>query len=253
MKTLNEWKEEWFAMSRLHSADTDWDEQDELADEKSNYLNLDSPAGYSTTFVDLRQPKFKLHYGVHDNWLEHKAVCMEEPSNFDYLLDLTHKDDRIFSLETELIGYDSMMLLKPSERKTFWMKYHRRFRDKTGKYIIYLITITVYKLDEKDHPCFMKIKTERLPITYQPEQTHYREFSHSVGNSKVKTCIFKKLSPREKEVLELAHEGLQTKDIALKLGTSYNTVKNQRKMILKKLGTDNMNMAYEVAKKLMMI
>lgn len=47
------------------------------------------------------------------------------------------------------------------------------------------------------------------------------------------------LSPREKDVLKLIVAGEPTKNIARTLGTSYNTVKNQRASILKKLEADS--------------
>ena len=43
------------------------------------------------------------------------------------------------------------------------------------------------------------------------------------------------LSPREREVLERIADGMTLKQIARALGTSYNTVKNQRASILEKL------------------
>ena len=49
------------------------------------------------------------------------------------------------------------------------------------------------------------------------------------------TSRFPKLTPREREVLELIADGKTIKQIALALGTSYNTVKNQRAAIQEKL------------------
>ena len=47
------------------------------------------------------------------------------------------------------------------------------------------------------------------------------------------------LSPREKDVLKWIVAGEPTKNIARRLGTSYNTVKNQRASILRKLDADS--------------
>ncbi len=54
----------------------------------------------------------------------------------------------------------------------------------------------------------------------------------------IKQC-FESLTPREVEVLELIVEGEPTKRIAGKLGTSINTVRNQRSSILRKFQADS--------------
>lgn len=47
------------------------------------------------------------------------------------------------------------------------------------------------------------------------------------------------LTPRETQVLELIVGGLHTKAIAAKLGSSFNTVQNQRASILKKMSAES--------------
>lgn len=48
------------------------------------------------------------------------------------------------------------------------------------------------------------------------------------------------LTNREKEILDMIIEGEQTKSIAQKLGTSQNTVSNQRSSIMKKMQTETL-------------
>jgi len=168
-------------------------------------------------------------------------------------MDLTHKDDHIFSLEAELMGYEIMMTLQPNEMEKFWFKYQRRLRGKNGLYIFYSLYIEIYKLDENNSPWLLKIVTERLPETYQPEEIHYRAFSHQQKKGKISAADTIKLSRREKEILILDNEGFKSKEIALKLQISYETVKNTRKRYLKKLNVDTTSMAYIVAQKRKMI
>jgi two-component system response regulator FixJ len=47
------------------------------------------------------------------------------------------------------------------------------------------------------------------------------------------------LTPREREVAEQMVAGMPTKAIAIKLGTAFNTVNNQRKAILRKMQADS--------------
>jgi len=253
MKLLIEWEEEWMAMFQLHSASPGVDQLEACNTEEAQFQKLHNNPEVSTAIIQLSGGKVELYNGVHSKWLAHEAIQLQEPENFSHLSDLTHEDDRIFSLETELMGYDILMSLSAKEKKQFWMKYHRRLLDKDGEYIYYIFSTSVYKLDEKNTPSLLKIETTRLPKGYQPVKTHYREFSHSLKKNKKEKPSIQKLSPREREVLELAHEGLKTDQIAVALGISHHTVKNIRKKILKKLRADNTNMAYEVAKKHMMI
>lgn len=48
-----------------------------------------------------------------------------------------------------------------------------------------------------------------------------------------------KLTPRQKQVLELMCRGLPTRVIAEQLGLSHNTVKEHRALVLKRMGVDN--------------
>ncbi len=50
---------------------------------------------------------------------------------------------------------------------------------------------------------------------------------------------FERLSPREREVLDRIVDGLPSKSIAAALGSSFNTVQNQRASILKKLEAES--------------
>lgn len=50
---------------------------------------------------------------------------------------------------------------------------------------------------------------------------------------------FARLTPREIEVLRLVVDGLATKAVATELGSSFNTVQNQRASILKKLQAES--------------
>lgn len=254
MKYLLEWEEEWEAMFSLHVCDLSSEMLDEWNIEKEHalkfYKNLDS----SSTIIGMSTRKLELHVCAHEKWLQQPAINMDEPYNLKILSNLTHPDDRIFSIETELMGYEILMSLSFCDRKNFRIKYQRRFQDKIGEYIYYLLIIKVHKFDKNGDPLLIFVETKRMPKKFQPEKIHYRVFSHNAkGKTKQAELILKKLSNRELQVLELAHEGYKTKEIGLKLGISPNTVKNERNCILKKMIVNNMHLAYEVASNLKMI
>ena len=52
--------------------------------------------------------------------------------------------------------------------------------------------------------------------------------------------MYKKLSEREREVIDLISQGFRTKDIAKRLNISVNTVETHRKHIIKKFESKNM-------------
>jgi predicted DNA-binding protein (UPF0251 family) len=250
MKSLSEWEEEWMAMFKLHQANPTPVMLEEWEQEKVHFLKLYNNRNVSITFVEMCTPKFELHICMHSKWLKNKAVDMDNPTNLSQLTNLTHCDDRIFSLETELAGYEILMSLSPLKRKSFWMKYHRRLQDKSGEYSFYAFCLKGYKFDENGNPVIMMVESKRLPKKYQPDKIHYREFSHNL-KQKIKEAepVLKKLSCRELEVLELAYEGFTTDEIALELEISINTVKCFRKRILKKLNVNKMYLAYVIVYK----
>ena len=58
----------------------------------------------------------------------------------------------------------------------------------------------------------------------------------SPGQAKGETSAFARLTPREREVLQLMAEGRATKEIALDLKVSIKTVETHRRQIMEKLG-----------------
>lgn len=244
MRSLSEWQEEWMAMFELHPANETPAMLEEWKIEKKHFLKLYNNRNVSVTVVEMCGPTFGLHIGVHANWLKNQVIDVTDPGNLLYLTNLTHHDDQIFSLETELIGYEILMSLPPEKQSSFWMKYHRRFQDKDGEYHFFELHFKVHKFDENGIPWLMMIETKRLPRKYQSDKKHHCEFSHKLKQqTKQKEPVLKKLSRRELQVLELVHEGYTTKEIAAYLNISTESVKTYRKRILAKRGIHKTHLA----------
>lgn len=64
----------------------------------------------------------------------------------------------------------------------------------------------------------------------------YARRVNTPGTEKIDVPALAKLSPREREVLQLAAEGKSTKEIAAALGLSIKTVETHRRQIMDKLG-----------------
>ena len=251
MKSLLEWEEERKAMFDLHSCNKTLQMMEEFELEKKHFVKHNSNRESSLTFFDLSAAKFLLYICPTKRWILQKTVNLDDPFNLENLKEITHKDDRIFSIETELMGYNILMSLPLDERKKFWFRFSQRLKNINGLYCFYVVTIKVYSFDAEANPYILVIETKCLPDTYKPEKLHFREFSHSLNKKKKQSeCIIKKLTKLEIELLHLIHKGFTTKEIADYRNKSYHTIKNERKGILRKLDVKNTIIAYDVANKL---
>lgn len=75
-----------------------------------------------------------------------------------------------------------------------------------------------------------------------------KEFSHSEPERQSQPEVFKKLSPREREVLQEIVKGETNREIAANLFISVNTVKHHIHSILEKLGVENRRQAADFAR-----
>lgn len=251
MKSLLEWEEERKAMFDLHSCNKTLQMMEEFELEKKHFVKNNSSRESSLIFFDLSAAKFLLHICPTKRWSLQKTVNLDDPFNLENLKKIIHKDDRNFSIETELMGYNILMSLPPDERKKFWIRFYQRLRNINAVYCLYVITIKVYSFDADANPYIVVIETKSLPDTYQPEKLHFREFSHRLNkNRKPSECSSKKLTKLEIELLHLIHKGFTTKEIAASRSKSQHTIKNERKVILRKLDVKNTTIAYDVANKL---
>jgi DNA-binding NarL/FixJ family response regulator len=67
-------------------------------------------------------------------------------------------------------------------------------------------------------------------------QNHLPSLPHPGGKGKTFDAVYETLTPREREILQLAAEGIARKDIAKRLSISVRTVETHRIHILHKLG-----------------
>ncbi len=67
-----------------------------------------------------------------------------------------------------------------------------------------------------------------------------QDYVRHLGGGETEVSPLSKLSPREREVLQLAAEGNSTKEIAAALGLSVKTVETHRRQLMDKLGIYNL-------------
>jgi DNA-binding CsgD family transcriptional regulator len=252
MKSLSEYEKEWKATFAFHECYPTAELISEWEIEKKIILQRSRNQNSSYTVFDMHSSCIVLHLSARTEWMNPILVFTDCADNFRVFLNATHPQDRSFALETEIMGYDTLMSIPVKERKRFKMKYYRRFRGKSEDYVCCVLIISVLKFDNKGCPWLMEIETEHMPLKYHPEESKFREFSHKLKGITEKPAL-KHLSKREKEILNMNNEGFTNNEIAEKLGISAITVRNIRGNILKKLNVSTIQMAYTVATRLKML
>ena len=252
MKSLTQWESDWYNTFRYHECTPTEMQQKEWIEQKKHYQINNLKHGYSLTVLNLQLFSIELHVAAQQKWLNFPTFLAKGIDGLQLLREHTHPSDRIFSLETELMGYELLMSLSVKERMKFRLKYIRRLSNLAGKYACFMFHISVLKLDEKGVPWLIQIETERMPGTYCPENGKYRDFSHKIpGNDHKINSV--RLSDREIQILKLVNEGFKSSEIAAILGIKYDTVKNQRKSCIRKLKVKNTFIDYSIETKMKLL
>jgi DNA-binding CsgD family transcriptional regulator len=179
---------------------------------------------------------------------EVEHIAQEGPM---YFVSLWHPAD--FKIYNEIIFPETIRFLKkqhPGERLNFSSSINYRIMASNGRYITVLQRSTCYLHPDTGKPLAV--------VGFIIDITHYKEDSsiiHTIekidGNFSVlsKEPVYKAvyypakesnvLSKREMEILQLIYQGLGSKEIAIKLFVSINTVNNHRKNMLQKSGCKN--------------
>lgn len=250
METLEEWQKDWKAIYALHQCIISPELANEWATEIKFLQKQVVHSDCALTFINLQDACYDLHLPKYEDRLLHSAIRLDEPRNFEYLNSLTFSDDRVMSLQTELVGYDLLMSLPHKEQKRWWTKYHRRFIDKKERSICYLIRISVHLFDDKGVPWILKVETSRLPEVFEPGDVLYREFSHCLPRKiarayKIKLQRKRSLTCLEKAVLLVSNEGYSLAATAAKMELTEKQVKNARERIFAKTKTNTIALAYQ--------
>jgi len=250
MEILEEWQKDWQAIYVLHQCTVSAELANEWATEIKFLQKQVVHSNCALTFINLHDARCDLHLPKYEERLLYSAIRLDEPHNFEFLNSLTFSDDRVMSLQTELVGYDLLMWLPHKEQKRWWTKYHRRFIDKKGKSICFLIRISVHLFDDKGVPWILKVETSRLPEVFEPGDVPYREFSHCLPRKiarayKIKLERKRSLTCLEKAVLLVSNEGYSLSATAAKMELTEKQVKNARERIFAKTKTNTIALAYQ--------
>ena len=204
---------------------------EEIAQEYISYMKILEQAGSFAVFLLDRFG----HYYYVTKYVE--DIQASDELNIEKLV---HPDDLEVVRRIDKKVWEFLDTLREEEKLTYKYIYEMRVLDR-GKYVrmIYQMRILAFKDDN-----FLGMGI----IDLAPEQSANTSVRFQIKNCltdeivpfAIETATDTLLTPREREILALAKEGMFSKEISEKLNISIHTVNRHRQNILEKLQVDNM-------------
>ena len=201
---------------------------DEIAQQYLPYIKILEQAGSFAVFLSNR---FGHYYYVTEYIEASQEIDIEK---------LVHPDDWEVVRRIDKKVWEFLNTLPEEEKLTYKYIYELRILER-GKYVrmIYQMRILAFKEDN-----FLAMGI----IDIAPEQSANTSVRFQIKNCltdeivpfAIETATDALLTPREREILALAKEGMFSKEISEKLNISIHTVNRHRQNILEKLQVDNM-------------
>ncbi|WP_315424460.1 helix-turn-helix transcriptional regulator [Capnocytophaga sputigena] len=200
---------------------------EEIAQEYISYMKILEQAGSFAVFLS---DKFGHYYYVTEYIETSQELNIEN---------LVHPDDLEVVRRIDKKVWEFLDTLPEEEKLTYKYIYEMRVLDR-GKYVrmIYQMRILAFKDDN-----FLAMGM----IDLAPEQSANTSVRFQIKNCltdevvpfTIESATDVLLTPREREILALAKEGMFSKEISEKLNISIHTVNRHRQNILEKLQVDN--------------
>ena len=200
---------------------------EEIAQEYISYMKILEQAGSFAVFLSDR---FGHYYYI--------TEYIEPPQELN-IEQLVHPDDLEVVRRIDKKVWEFLDTLPEEEKLTYKYIYEMRVLDR-GKYVrmIYQTRLLAFKDDN-----FLVMGM----IDLAPEQSTNTSVRFQIKNCltdeivpfAIETATDTLLTPREREILALAKEGMFSKEISEKLNISIHTVNRHRQNILEKLQVDN--------------
>ena len=205
---------------------------EEIAQEYISYMKILEQAGSFAVFL---LDRFGHYYYV----TEYVTEDIQASDELD-IEKLVHPDDLEVVRRIDKKVWEFLDTLPEEEKLAYKYIYELRVLEK-GKYIrmIYQTRILAFKDDN-----FLAMGI----IDLAPEQSTNTSVRFQIKNCltdeivpfTIESATDALLTPREREILALAKEGMFSKEISEKLNISVHTVNRHRQNILEKLQVDNM-------------
>ena len=212
-----------------------------------NLKNLANVENRSFSVFDLSKKEFLLKVDKHIELLGYLGKDAIDINNIGHYHEMIHSEDLPFLYDSEIKMYDFLRSIKGIEKKDYKLVYDYRVRCKNGSYLRFLHQIAILELDKLFNSWLLLIISD--VISSFPEDEKPRRF---LVNTKTKRVhLFNEesgikyyiVTKREKEVIELLAQGLDSREVAERLCISRSTVNNHRQHILRKTSTKNSTQA----------
>jgi DNA-binding CsgD family transcriptional regulator len=187
----------------------------------------------SVSLYDVNRKEFLLKVDAHIALLGYGSADAPDINDVSRYHAMIHPDDRAFLYDSEI--------------KMYKLVYDYRVRARDGRYVRFLHQLALFELD-RNHNSWLMLVISDVLASY-PEDVPPRRFL--IDTRTKKECLFGEnsgasgdiLTKREREILSLVAEGLDSRAIADRLCVSASTVNNHRQRILEKTGARNVTQA----------
>lgn len=212
-----------------------------------NLKSLATIENRSISVYDLYKKEFLLKVDKHIELLGYSNKDAIDINNVKHYHEMVHSDDLPFLYDSEIQMYGFLRSIKGIEKKDYKLIYDYRVRCKNGMYLRFLHQIVLLELDRHFNSWLLLIISD--VISLYPEDEKPRRF---LINTKTKRVhLFNEesgirnyiITKREKEIIDLLSQGLDSKGVADKLCISSSTVNNHRQHILRKTSTKSITQA----------
>ncbi len=242
--------EEMWAQQQIHPLDVNY----EIWEKNKESLKQMSEISHSCIFtVDVYRKRYDF---ASDSFVELFGFKSSHIRNIkeqgDFLEDRMHPDDRQKILEIQIKHSQFIYSLPHENRNDYRNLYQFRMQNANGHYVNVISRQQVFQKDRAGKAwIIMGI------IDISPDQTPLENVKYSALDLKTGKLVTESilqiseasLTLREKQILQMIHQGLLSKEIANRLNISIHTVNNHRKNILLKLNADNSIEAINYAKR----
>lgn len=221
------------------------------------YIELLSTVNNSSVFVAEYKAKYLFLSDNFELFGYDSQIISSQEIEPDYFESKIHPDDRIVLGKTQNRLMDFLLSLPDDQRKNYKHIYEFRIKSAEGNYVRFILQQQVLELDDDGIPWLLLGIIDVSPDTSPFEHIKLRVINYKTGEIAPFSFIEQKsdikLSEREKEILELARKGLQSKEISDKLFLSIHTVNKHRQNIMQKMNVNNVLEAIDYAGKLGLI
>jgi DNA-binding CsgD family transcriptional regulator len=227
-------------------------ESDQMLEQEKNLANtlplLTPIHNQSYNLFNLNKSLFTSINSVHKNRLLKPGIYAHRPLNSDELIELTHPDDKIFSLKFEKAALQFLLQLPLNRAKEFSIGYAIRLMTKAGAYEYFAINYKVVVCNEEGKPWLLMMHCKYCPLIQLNKDNQYRIVSIEPYDLIRKSKLFNSkefiyLTNREKEVVLEVNNGFQKKEIAEILEVKPDTIKTHFSNIVEKSGFSHIHQA----------